>query len=255
MTGLCYGNLDKDNSFFVTENNSFTVVTLIQSVVTRNEYVGGIFYRTDSRLVEVPSDIPSEATEVYLEDNKITELRTGTFSHLTQCTKLYIHSNLIRTIQGYAFTGMLRLEILYLYYNKITFLQKSMFNGLASLTSLNIQSNLIETLPDGCFSDLVRLNILNLGDNKLSEISGNFWLGLSALKQLHLHYNNITTLKPGDLDYLPKLDWLSLYMNPLTTLSHTIFNPSAYPVTNRHPGQIKMALGLMKCDSSLCWLK
>ena len=64
------------------------------------------FYRTDSGLDEVPSDIPPEATEVYLQDNKITELKTGTFSHLMQCTKLYIYSNSITTIEGDAFSGM-----------------------------------------------------------------------------------------------------------------------------------------------------
>ena len=228
---------------------------MINIVASRNEYVGGIFYRTDSRLVEVPSNIPQEATEVHLQDNKITELKTGTFSHLAQCTKLDIHNNSIATIEGDTFTGMARLETLYLYYNKITFLQKSMFNGLASLTTLHMSSNLIETIPDGCFSDLRKLNNLYLNINKLSAISGNMWLGLSVLKYLYLYNNGIAALKPGDLDHLPMLERLLLYNNPLTTLSHTIFDPSVYPDTNGHPGRIQLALGLMKCNSSLCWLK
>ena len=228
---------------------------MINIVASRNEYVGGIFYRTDSRLVEVPSNIPQEATEVHLQDNKITELKTGTFSHLAQCTKLDIHNNSIATIEGDTFTGMARLETLYLYYNKITVLQKSMFNGLASLTTLHMSSNLIETIPDGCFSDLSKLNNLYLNINKLSAISGNMWLGLSVLKYLYLYNNGIAALKPGDLDHLPMLERLLLYNNPLTTLSHTIFDPSVYPNTDGHPGRIQLALGLMKCNSSLCWLK
>ena len=171
-------------------------VSLIHLVTPRNEYVGGVFFRSDSRLVEVPSDIQPEAAEVYLDDNKITELRTGTFSHLTQCTKLDIHNNSIQTIQEDAFSGMGRLEYLYLYYNKITFLQKSMFNGLYFLKTMHIQDNLIQTIQDGCFSDLRNLNYLYLGRNKLSAISGNMWLGLSALKSLYLYNNDITALKP-----------------------------------------------------------
>ena len=59
----------------------------------------------------------------------------------------------------------------------------------------------------------------------------------------------------GDLDHLPMLECLLLYNNPLTTLSHTIFNPSIYPDTDGHPRCLEMRLGLMKCNSSLCWLK
>ena len=166
-----------------------------------------------------------------------------------------MHNNSIRTIQEDAFTGMGQLEFLYFYFNKITFLQKSMFNGLHSLKYLHIQNNLIETIADGCFSDLRNLNYLYLGVNRLSAISGNMWLGLSGLKELYLHTNNIATLKPGDLNHLPMLHLFLLYNNPLTTISHTIFNPSAYPGTDGHPGRITMGLGLMKCNSSLCWLK
>ena len=231
------------------------VVSLINTVASRNEYVGGIFYRSDSGLEEVPSDIPQEAIEVHLQDNKITVLRTGTFSHLTQCTKLDIHKNSISTIEGDAFRGMARLETLHLYYNKIALLHKSMFNGLNALTYLHMSTNLIETVPDGCFSDLRNLNYIFLSTNKLSAISGNMWLGLSALKRLYLHNNDTAELKPGDLDHLPMLERLLLFDNPLTTLSHTIFNPSIYPETDGHPRRVEMRLGLVKCNSSLCWLK
>ena len=120
---------------------------MINTVASRNEYVGGIFYRSDSRLEEVPSDIPQEAIEVHLQDNKITLLRTGTFSHLTQCTKLDIHNNSIAIIEEDAFTVMVLIHTLNLYRNKLTALEKS--NGLTSLTYLEIQINLIETIPDG----------------------------------------------------------------------------------------------------------
>ena len=227
---------------------------MIQNVTARNEYVAGVFYRTDSRLDEVPSDIPAGATEVYLQGNRITELKTGTFLNLTQCTKLDIHNNSITTIEDDAYTGMKRLQTLYLYRNKLTFLQKNMFNGLNSLTHLNIEINLIETIPDGCFSDLINLDGLYMSRNKLSEVSGNMWLGLSNLKRLYLYYNKIATLKDGDLNHLHKLEVLLLHGNPLISLSHTIFNSSLYPETDGHPRQIQIGLGTMLCDDRLCWL-
>ena len=54
---------------------------------------------------------------------------------------------------------------------------------------------------------------------------------------------------------MPQLEVLLLFYNPLTRLSHTIFNPPDYPLTDGHPRQIQMGLALMNCDSSLCWLK
>ena len=250
---FCWQCAEKGWNFY--HFDSFFVVTLIQSITARNEYVRGIFYRNNSGVVEIPSDIPPEATEVYLQDNQITVLRTGRFSHLTQCTKLDIHNSSIATIEEGAFSGMGQLEILFLFYNRISFLQKSMFNGLSSLTYLHMSGNLIETISDGCFSDLRNLNYLYLGDNKLSEISGNMWLGLSVPTRLHLYYNHIATLQPGALNHLPKLGRLLLYNNPLTTFSYTIFNPSLYPETDGHPRRIEMAPGVLKCNTSLCWLK
>ena len=232
-----------------------TVVSFLESVFGTNEYVGGVFYRTDSGLVEVPSDIPQEAVEVYLVENRITDLRTGTFSNLTRCHTLDIQNNAIATIEGDTFTGMTRIRTLNLHLNQLTFLQKSMFNGLASLTYLNIQSNLIESISDDCFSDLINLHNLYLGRNRLSEISGNTWQGLSNLKRLYLYSNNIDTLKPNDFDNLPKLGVLLLYLNPMTTFSYTIFNPSIYPKTDGHPKHISLGIGTLQCDKSLCWLK
>ena len=101
----------------MTVNVSFAVVTLIQGVTTINQYDRGIFYRTDSGLVEAPSDIPEGAIEVYLEDNRITVLRTGTFSNFTQCTKLYIHNNSVTIIEEDAFSGMGQLRTLHLHYS------------------------------------------------------------------------------------------------------------------------------------------
>ena len=141
--------------------------TLIHSVTTRNEYVGTVFYRTHSGLVEVPS-IPQDTTEIYLEHNRITELRNGTFSRLTQCTNLNIYSNVIETIEENAFNGMARLERLLLYANKLKFLQHSMFNGITSLTYLHVEYNSIETIQDAYFRNLFKLHTLRLGRNKLS---------------------------------------------------------------------------------------
>ena len=47
----------------------FCAAATSPSVLARDEYVGGKFYRNDSGLIEVPSDIPPDATRVYLDNN------------------------------------------------------------------------------------------------------------------------------------------------------------------------------------------
>ena len=223
--------------------------------MARDKYVGRIFYRNDSGLTQVPSDIPSDALQVYLDHNSIVDIKTGVFSQLTNCTKLHLYFNTITSIEEDAFLGMIKLSEFFLYQNELSKLEKSMINGLNSLTYLHIGSNEIQTIEAGCFSHLGNLLYLYLGWNKLEVVSANMWLGLHSLKYLHLHNNNIKTLNAKTFDHLASLHRLLLYNNQLTTISYEIFNPVIYPVSNGHPRQIQLGLGAMQCDQQLCWLK
>ena len=53
---------------------------LLNYAFCRDEYTEeGYFIRTMSGLTEVPADIPDEATQVYLQDNRITIIRAESF--------------------------------------------------------------------------------------------------------------------------------------------------------------------------------
>ena len=235
---------------------SFLHLVSIQLVSTRDGYVGGVFYRTNSRLLVVPSDIPSDAVEVHLNNNMISHLRSGNLSHLSSCTVLNFQNNLIRTIEDNAFLGLGNLAMLNLRENKLTTLKKNMFNGLSSMVEhIDFVGNDVDTIESGCFSDLNKMKYLSFGRNDLTEVSGTMWQGLQSLKRLDLFGNSIVELKAGDFSHLPNLEVLLLHGNRIRTISPDIFNPTEYLSLDGHPHNLQLSLGSMQCDTRLCWLK
>ena len=79
----------------------------------------GEFYRTNSKLTNVPTDIPSEAQIVYLNFNKITTIRMNSFLHLSMCAEMYLSVNSISNISSGAFSGLHKLELLDLSHNSM----------------------------------------------------------------------------------------------------------------------------------------
>ena len=86
--------------------------------------MGQIFYRTELGLGDVPSDIPIDITQVYLDSNSI--------SNLSLCTKLILSGNVIGTVEKGAFNGLGNLVNLDLYGNRLSTLESGTFAGLQS---------------------------------------------------------------------------------------------------------------------------
>ena len=68
------------------------------------------YARVNAGLFHVPNDIPDGTTRVDLEQNSIARLRSGTFSHLGDCTSMTLMYNSIAIIDDIAFSGMGELE-------------------------------------------------------------------------------------------------------------------------------------------------
>ena len=222
----------------------------------REEIIGQIFYRQRLGLTEVPTDIPGNMAEVYLDSNSITHLAIGVFSKLAQCTLLSLRENSIKSIDVGAFNGLGNLDKLDLNDNNVKILEQGMFNGMLHLRVLNIAENGIHTISSGSFKNLGHLDELYLTGNSLATVNGNMWLGLNSLTRLDLQYNlKMQTIPPGGLSNLPKLDLLHLHNNGLKTLSKDIFTINDYP--GGHPPILRVTLGAnpLICDTKLCWLK
>ena len=86
----------------------------------RDDYTeDGIFIRTDSGLTEVPTDIPSGAKQVTLQDNRITNIHKNAFSKLSECTRLSVNDNMLNEIEGGAFSGLMNVYVFDLYNNDL----------------------------------------------------------------------------------------------------------------------------------------
>ncbi|XP_077356520.1 adhesion G protein-coupled receptor A3 isoform X2 [Festucalex cinctus] len=107
-----------------------------------------------------PDSFPNRTVALFLNNNKIQELKNGSFLGLSALEKLDLRNNLISRIEPGAFLGLSALKRLELSNNSIGCLNVDIFRGLASLVRLNLSGNLFSSLAQGTFDSLVSLKSL-----------------------------------------------------------------------------------------------
>ncbi|XP_057711149.1 adhesion G protein-coupled receptor A3 [Corythoichthys intestinalis] len=110
----------------------------------------------------LPADsFPNRTVTLILSNNKIQELKNGSFVGLSTLEKLDLRNNLISRIEPGAFLGLPALKRLDLANNSIGCLNVDIFRGLKSLIRLNLSGNLFSSLAQGTFDSLVSLKYLD----------------------------------------------------------------------------------------------
>ncbi|XP_028285195.1 adhesion G protein-coupled receptor A3 [Parambassis ranga] len=107
-----------------------------------------------------PDSFPNRTVTLILNNNKIQELRNGSFFGLTALEKLDLRNNMISHIEPGSFLGLPALKRLDLSNNSIGCLNIDIFKGLASLMRLNLSGNIFSSLAQGTFDSLVSLKAL-----------------------------------------------------------------------------------------------
>ncbi|CAL9706925.1 unnamed protein product [Knipowitschia caucasica] len=192
-------------------------------------------------LTIVPSDVPYDSQRVFLQNNRITELRSDSFGFDTQVLWLYSNniswieagafSNLrvleeldlgdnpsLRRLEGGAFRGLEKLQSLHMHRCKLATLPPDLFRKLYSLQFLYLQENQLHFLQDDLFSDLVNLTHLFLHGNRIRALSENVFRGLVNLDRLLLHDNRIRQVHRKSFRDLGRLTILYLFNNSLSEL-------------------------------------
>ncbi|KAJ0050426.1 hypothetical protein NL108_003633, partial [Boleophthalmus pectinirostris] len=109
----------------------------------------------------VPVGVPYESQRVFLQNNRITELRVGSFGFGTQV--LWLFSNNITWIEAGAFSELRDLEELDLGDNpSLHRLEGGAFRGLEKLQSLHMHRCKLTALPHDIFHKLYSLQFLYL---------------------------------------------------------------------------------------------
>uniref|UniRef100_A0A8C6WK15 Reticulon 4 receptor-like 2 a n=1 Tax=Neogobius melanostomus TaxID=47308 RepID=A0A8C6WK15_9GOBI len=173
----------------------------------------------------VPVGVPYESQRVFLQNNRITELRVGSFGFGTQV--LWLFSNNITWIEAGAFSELRDLEELDLGDNPslhrleggLTALPHDIFHKLYSLQFLYLQvGELLMQVDDDIFSDLINLSQLFIHGNRIRTLSENVFRGLVNLDRLLLHDNRIRQVNRRAFRDLGRLTMLFLFNNSLAEL-------------------------------------
>lgn len=145
-----------------------------------------------------PDSFPNRTVTLILNNNKIQELRNGSFFGLTVLEKLDLRSNMISRIEPGAFLGLPALKRLDVSNNSIGCLNVDIFKGLSSLIRLNLSGNKFSSLAQGTFDSLVSLKALEFQTPYLLCDCNLLWL-LSWVKERNIAVKNTKCSYPQSL--------------------------------------------------------
>jgi Leucine-rich repeat (LRR) protein len=185
---------------------------------------------------------------LYFNDGGLTDLGPNTFASFdTDVAELYLHDNMIETVDDEAFVGLNSLEVLVLSRNpdkRAIEVNPAAMEPLVNLKFLSAYGTgldcapLLEALPAGvvCFTDLSlsgrgisdlgfdgsvflgmdsATGILDLSDNALTSLPNGVFEGLGNIETLQLRNNGLATIEAGAFSPLSSLRLLSLGSNQL----------------------------------------
>lgn len=145
-----------------------------------------------------PDSFPNRTVTLILNNNKIQELRNGSFFGLFALEKLDLRSNMISHIEPEAFLGLPALKRLDLSNNSIGCLNMDIFRGLSSLNRLNLSGNMFSSLAQGTFDNLVSLKALEFQTPYLLCDCNLLWL-LRWIKDRSISVKNTKCSYPQSL--------------------------------------------------------
>merc|ERR1719150_170101 len=128
-----------------------------------NSWSKNIAECSSENLSDLPDQLPMDATEIFLDDNNIRELKSHNF------------------------IGRKNLKTLYLNHSKIFRVENHTFNGLSSLIELHLEDNILTKLEGEEFQGLQELRRLFLHNNFIKSIGNTTFRGLPSLTHLTLH--------------------------------------------------------------------
>ncbi|KAL3852852.1 hypothetical protein ACJMK2_016465 [Sinanodonta woodiana] len=137
------------------------------------------------------------------------------FSHFKEVKCLLLNNNRLKEIPTGSFSGLLNLDILDLSNNRIKTIYKHAFAGLNHLQTFNFEGNRLSELDPDWFEDMYDVKELILSNNSLTKLDSQVFKSLPELISLKLAQNNIWDIHPNAFEGLKKLTLLDLSNNKL----------------------------------------
>ncbi|KAJ8380137.1 hypothetical protein SKAU_G00009150 [Synaphobranchus kaupii] len=102
-------------------------------------------------LFSIPTEIPTQSQRIFLQSNKLTVVRSTSFSSCQNLTVLWLYSNNISHIASGAFFGLERLEQLDIGDNSnLRIISPTAFRGLSKLHTLHLHRCGLSRPPRRC---------------------------------------------------------------------------------------------------------
>ncbi|PBC31945.1 Relaxin receptor [Apis cerana cerana] len=156
---------------------------------------------------EIPRNLSSQTTSMYLDDSNIRELEKGAFANLTKLFWLAVDNNEISEFLPGHFTGLIKLESLKANKNRLTMADFSDFKGSVYLKLINLNENQL-TSKGLWLSELPALNEIQLGYNHLHNLPITVLSPLTRLRSLDLEGINLDSLEKNTFNVFNMLDFI-----------------------------------------------
>ena len=134
-----------------------------------NSWSKNIIQCSNNNYRGLPIGMPMDATEISLDGNDLTQLRSHSLIGRKNLRVLNLNNSNIERIENKTFNGLKSLRSLHLQDNRISALQGFEFNGLSNLRELYLQDNIISSIVNTTFAGLRSLEILNLAGNAIID--------------------------------------------------------------------------------------
>lgn len=116
---------------------------------------------------QMPTGIPMDATEVYIDGMNLVELTSHAFIGRKNLKVLYANNSNIASISNHTFSGLKKLVVLHLENNRIKEFSGFELTSLENLKELYLQGNEIHHIDNRTFSELKQVQVIRLDNNKL----------------------------------------------------------------------------------------
>nr|XP_028573326.1 slit homolog 3 protein isoform X2 [Podarcis muralis] len=151
---------------------------------------GTIVDCSNQKLTRLPSHLPEYTTDLRLHDNDISVLEaTGIFKKLPSLRKINLSNNKIKEIREGTFDGAAGVQELMLTGNQLESVHGRMFRGLTGLKTLMLRSNIISCVNNDTFTGLSSVRLLSLYDNRITTITPGAFNTLVSLSTINLLSN------------------------------------------------------------------
>ena len=134
-----------------------------------NSWSKNIIQCSNNDYQNLPTNMPMDATEIYLDGNDLGVLRSHSLIGRKNLRVLHLNNSNIERIQNKTFNGLKSLRALHLENNMMRSLQGFEFTGLAHLRELYLGGNLLTSLNNATFKPLKSLEILSLEGNSIID--------------------------------------------------------------------------------------